>query len=576
MKTNLKRYKKLTAIMLAVVLSFTSAIPAAADEREETTVSANKSENSVQDVSFEMQEIDGVDFDDMDLNSDAEITATGSGIVNLDLSAAGGPSSFPVLKYKSSIPDAAFRDYLESTVFPQMYAAIQQKAAAGDQASAQLLGLMGNAAVDADSFPFSMDTLLMSLGQSPVGEDIVPIAVIYAVPGLDLSNKNVSSIEGIQYFTGITKISISGNNITSADFTSNTALTAIDASHNKLTSINVSKCPDLTALNVMNNKLTALDISNNKKITQFACTFNAISLLDFRGNTVIDPFDSTKFNVAFQSGDLVILCDPGSAMEKYCKIYGISYAYSMLPARPTVSTASENQVVVVKEKVNLAPIIEKLAGDKKITKYSVSPKGFASINNKGVLKGKKAGDAVITAYTGSGSSRTAVVEYPITIAKVAFSEKTVESVSMGAVISAESYITGIKYRPDSWMTSNKNVAEIDAATGQITVKGRGNAKITALYGSGKNAARITFKLKAIIPTLNKTKLYLKVGKSAQLKLKKTKKTPVWVSTDTSVVAVGSTTGQITGINHGTAKVIAYLDYGTPEQTEYICKVTVVE
>ncbi len=544
MKTNLKRYKKLTAIMLAVAMIFTSAIPAVAETVEETAVSADESESS--------------------------------GIVNLDLSAAGGPSSFPVLKYKSSIPDAAFRNYLESTVFPQMYAAIQQKAAAGDQSSMLLLGLMGNAAVHADSFPFSMDTLLSAIGQSPVGEDIVPVAVIYAVPGLDLSNKKVSSIEGIQYFAGITKISISGNDITSADFSSNTALTAIDASHNKLTSIDVSKCANLTALNVMNNKLTAIDISNNKKITQFACTFNAISLLDFRGNTVIDPFDSTKFNVAFQSGDLVILCDPGSAMEKYCKIYGISYAYTMLPARPTVSTASENQVVVVKEKVNLLPIIEKLVGDKKITKYSVSPKGHASISNKGILNAKKAGDAVVTAYTGSGSSRTAVAEYPITIAKAAFSEKKVESVSMGAVISAESYLTGIKYRPDSWMSSNKNVAEIDTATGQITVKGRGTAKITALYGSGKDAARITFKLKASIPTLNKTKLYLKVGKNAQLKLRKTKKTPVWVSTDTSVVTVGSTTGQITGINHGTAKVIAYLDYGTPEQTSYTCKVTVVE
>ena len=573
MKTNLKRYKKLTAIVLAAMMSLTSAMPAFAENVEESAVSANESESSAHDVSFGMPEFNSTDFDNTDLNSDAELAATGAGIVNLDLSAAGGPSSFPVLKYNSSIPDAAFRDYLESEIFPQMYAAIQQKAAAGDQASAQLLGLMGN--MSATGFPFSMDAFLTAIGQSPVGEDIVPIAVIYAVPGLDLSNKKVSSIEGIQYFTGITKISISGNSITSADFSSNTALTAIDASHNKLTSINVSKCTNLTALNVMNNKLTSLDISNNKKITQFACTFNAISLLDFRGNTVIDPFDSTKFNVAFQSGDLVILCDPGSAMEKYCKIYGISYAYTMLPARPAVSTSSENQVVVVKEKVNLAPIIEKLAGEKKITKYSVSPKGFASINNKGVLKAKKAGDAVVTAYTGSGSNRTAIVEYPITIAKAAFSEKKVESVSMGAVISAESYLTGIKYRPDSWITSNKKVAEIDAATGQITVKGRGNAKITALYGSGKDAARITFKLKAIIPTLNKTKLYLKAGKNAQLKLKKTKKTPVWVSTDTSVVTVGSTTGQITGISHGTAKVIAYLDFGTPEQTEYTCKVTVV-
>ncbi len=568
MRRTPERQKKLTAVILAAALAVVSVIPVMAENTGKIDNDAEIEEYADIEQVAELVS-DAADSD----KDDVQISAAGSGVVYLDLSAAGGPAKFPVLKYRSSVPDSAFRNYLESEIFPQMYAALRQKAAAGDTSSQQLIGLMGK--VGADSFPFSLDALLAQIGQPKVGEDIVPLAVIASVPGLDLSNKGVSSIDGIEYFTGITKISISSNNIASADFSANTALTAIDASHNKLTGINISGCKNLEALNVMNNRLTALNISNNKKITRFACTFNAISLLDFRGNTVLDPFDKDKFNIAFQSGNLVVLCDPGSAMEKYCKIYGISYAYRILSARPSVSTASQNQVVVVKEKADLSAVIGTLAGGKKITKYTVSPKGLASISSKGVLKAKKAGDILVTAYTGSGSSRTAVAEYPVTIVKAEFKEKKIESVSMGEIIYAEDNLKGIEYRPESWLSSNKDVAEIDPATGTITVKGRGTAKITACYGSGKNAAKLTFKLKTVVPVLNKTKLYLTEGKTARLKLKKTKKAPLWVSTDASVVTVDRTTGQLTGINHGTAKVIAYLDYGTPSQTAYECKVTVV-
>ncbi|MBQ6966878.1 MAG: Ig-like domain-containing protein [Lachnospiraceae bacterium] len=399
---------------------------------------------------------------------------------------------------------------------------------------------------------------------------------IPAVTALSPDNRGIKDLTGIEYFTSLQQISVSGNELTTVDFSANKELVALDCSHNKLTSLNVSACTkltglncsynklssldisactELTGLNVMSNKLTSLDISNNKKLTAFACTFNAIPLLDFRGNTVLDPFDSNAFNVALQNGTLTIVCDPGSKFVEFCELYGIPYTYAALKRRPEVSGAAGDQVVMVKEKADLSLILTKLAGNDKIKKYELSAKEFAYIDRKGVLKGKKPGKVVVTALTEGGKS----VTYPVTIEKAECREKKIKSVSLGEVLFAFDNIQGTEYAPDAFLSSDSEVADIDPVSGKIVIKGRGTAKITAMYGSGKNAAKISYKIKAEIPKLNKTKVYLKTGESFKLKLKNTKEKAVFISSDEAVAVVGNATGEITAVSKGTAKIYAVVN-----------------
>ncbi|MCR4892934.1 MAG: hypothetical protein K5989_12225 [Lachnospiraceae bacterium] len=392
---------------------------------------------------------------------------------------------------------------------------------------------------------------------------------------LNASGNQLTSID-LSACKALTQLNISKNQLKSVDLSACTGLLKLNASVNQFMSLDLTALTELSELDVHSNQLTALDISKCKKLSVFVCTFNAISLLDFRGNTTLNPFSLTSLNVAFQTGELAIVCDQGSEMERYCQIYLIPYVYSILDARPTVSTTKAYQVVALKEKADLSLIFSSLTGGKEIKKYTVSPKGYASINKKGIFKGKKVGQVLVTAYTGSGSSATAVATYPVEIVKPAFSKKKVECVSINEVVFGCDYLTGINYRPDSWLSSNENVAEVNPALGKIVVKKRGNAKITALYGTGKNAAKITFKISVKIPKISRTQTYLKLGKSSKLKLLKTKKKPVWKSMDSSVVAIDAASGQMTGVGLGTTRVIAYLDAGTSGQTEYECKVTVVK
>ena len=399
---------------------------------------------------------------------------------------------------------------------------------------------------------------------------------IPAVTALSPDNRGVKDLTGIEYFTSLQQISVSGNELTTLDLSANKELTALDCSHNHLTSLNVSACTkltglncshndltsldisactELTGLNVMSNKLTSLDISNNKKLTAFACTFNAVPLLDFRGNTVLDPFDSDSFNVSLQKGTLTIVCDPGSKFVEFCELYGIPYTFAVLKTRPQVSGPEGDQVVMVKEKSDLSLILSKLAGNEKIKKYELSSKEFASIDKKGVLKGKKPGRVTVTALSEGGKS----VTYPVTIEKAECREKKLKSVSLDEVFFAFDNIQGTVYAPDAFLSSNSEVADIDGVSGKIVIRGRGTAKITALYGSGKNAARISYKIKADIPKLNKTKVYLKTGESFKLKLKNTKDKAAFFSSDEAVAIVGSASGEITAVSKGTAKIYAVLN-----------------
>ena len=52
---------------------------------------------------------------------------------------------------------------------------------------------------------------------------------------------NITSIKGIEFFTEITQLDCSHNNLTSLDLSKNTRLNSLDCSYNNLTSLDVSK-----------------------------------------------------------------------------------------------------------------------------------------------------------------------------------------------------------------------------------------------------------------------------------------------------------------------------------------------
>ena len=104
---------------------------------------------------------------------------------------------------------------------------------------------------------------------------------------LELNNKNVSDLTGIEHLIELSILYCSGNRLTSLDVSKNTALTVLSCSYNQLTALDVSKNTALTSLSCSGNQLTSLDVSKNTALWDLYCSGNQLSSLDVSKNTTL-------------------------------------------------------------------------------------------------------------------------------------------------------------------------------------------------------------------------------------------------------------------------------------------------
>jgi len=110
---------------------------------------------------------------------------------------------------------------------------------------------------------------------------------IASVPAIEVNGKRIKSLEGIEYFTALTLLSCSVNELTELDVSKNTALTTLKCYSNQLTTLDVSKNTELTTLYCHYNQLTALDVSQNTALRFLDCSINQLTTLDVSQNTAL-------------------------------------------------------------------------------------------------------------------------------------------------------------------------------------------------------------------------------------------------------------------------------------------------
>ena len=123
--------------------------------------------------------------------------------------------------------------------------------------------------------------------QSYGSDGILTKAEIAAVTGIDVSDKSISSLKGIEYFTALTELKCFFNQLTELDVSKNTALEYLYCYDNQLKSLDVSKNTALIWLYCSANQLTSLDVSNNTALTALECSGNQLKSLDVSKNTAL-------------------------------------------------------------------------------------------------------------------------------------------------------------------------------------------------------------------------------------------------------------------------------------------------
>ena len=100
-----------------------------------------------------------------------------------------------------------------------------------------------------------------------------------------IGNSNITSLEGIRYFTELTTVYCPDLPLRELDVSGLTKLKELDCSNCGLESLNVSGCTQLTTLRCYGNRLKTLDVSGLAKLKEVRCENNLLESLNISGCT---------------------------------------------------------------------------------------------------------------------------------------------------------------------------------------------------------------------------------------------------------------------------------------------------
>lgn len=130
---------------------------------------------------------------------------------------------------------------------------------------------------------------LINLGYDNILDDYVVTANIEAVTNLDLSNKSISDLTGIEGFEDLKELRCNYNSLTSIDVSNNVKLEVLLVNHNNLTSIDITALPNLRIFGCgYNNDIATLDVSNNTWLYQLQYSGNKIKDIDLIQNIKLE------------------------------------------------------------------------------------------------------------------------------------------------------------------------------------------------------------------------------------------------------------------------------------------------
>ncbi len=104
------------------------------------------------------------------------------------------------------------------------------------------------------------------------------------VTQLDLRNKNISSLAGIEFFTELKILWGASNLLTEIDVSNNLKLTHLDVSFNQLVQIDVSNNLELLSLSARKNQLSIIDLSKNEELVNLDLYFNNFEAINISNN----------------------------------------------------------------------------------------------------------------------------------------------------------------------------------------------------------------------------------------------------------------------------------------------------
>ena len=142
-------------------------------------------------------------------------------------------------------------------------------------------------AISADAFPDDVFRAYVSENFDSNGDGCLNDEEISNATTIDLYQKDVASLQGIEYLSKLHRVSCSYSSLTSLDVSKNIEITALSIYDSPLTSLDVRNNAALTSLTCEKTQLTSLDVSNCTALTYLVCTSNQLTSLDLSRNPAL-------------------------------------------------------------------------------------------------------------------------------------------------------------------------------------------------------------------------------------------------------------------------------------------------
>ncbi|GAA4885187.1 hypothetical protein GCM10023311_04740 [Flaviramulus aquimarinus] len=137
----------------------------------------------------------------------------------------------------------------------------------------------------------NFEQALITLGYDNLIDDYVVTANIENISFLDISNKEILDLTGIEAFISLKNLNFESNMLSNIDLSGNVLLENINASNNILDTIDLSFAKNLAVINISNNNLSLLDLDSNLNITDLNVSINNLTAINVDPLTNLEKLD---------------------------------------------------------------------------------------------------------------------------------------------------------------------------------------------------------------------------------------------------------------------------------------------
>lgn len=138
-------------------------------------------------------------------------------------------------------------------------------------------------ALTADFFPDEAFRTYLAEKVDKDGDNVLSSWERSGVSQMSCTSRDIASLEGVQYFTGLTVLVCYDNQLTELNVSSCPRLVMLNCGGNRLTELDVSGNPQLESLDCSSNPLTRLTLGSQENLTELYCCADRLTGLDLSG-----------------------------------------------------------------------------------------------------------------------------------------------------------------------------------------------------------------------------------------------------------------------------------------------------